>query len=425
MLRSTGELLDPFVALEANTPSLSPWLQYHPTQENHSKRIYSMEESRIQHVDFIDSIRGFAILCVFVFHSLYASYGIDTLPWQAWFKGGAVPRSFVLLLPATFGWVGVPIFFVISGFCIHMSFCRQPRLQPFIWRRFFRIYPPYMAYLLFFAYIFPFTRLHFDSPLDLAQLVSHILLLHNFSQATFFGINGSFWSVAVEVQLYMLYLVLIVLIRRYGWGLSLLGIAAIEISLRMAHGVMFTTSGTGLSLGLPIMYWFSWSIGAFVAQLHLNATPIATPPALICFLSITAFGSSIFKPLSGMSFLLFALLTAAIVASLQAGSPAPWIKLCMPVMLRKHLKQVGIWSFSLYLMHQPLLSVVSIAGNHLRIHPFFLFMICMASWFVIVPLSRVSYLFLELPSVALGKYLYPRVFPSPVTADPPLSVAEH
>ena len=114
-------------------------------------------------IDFLDPIRGIAILLVFVFHSLGTAFGRDELPWGPWFRDFNVPGSFLLLLPATFGWVGVAIFFVVSGFCIHLSYSRLPQWSLFLQRRFFRIYPPYLVALLFFALAFPITRLHFAS----------------------------------------------------------------------------------------------------------------------------------------------------------------------------------------------------------------------------------------------------------------------
>ena len=42
--------------------------------------------SRTSHVDFLDDIRGIAILAVFCFHSLQAAFGFDHLPWSGLFR---------------------------------------------------------------------------------------------------------------------------------------------------------------------------------------------------------------------------------------------------------------------------------------------------------------------------------------------------
>ncbi len=58
--------------------------------------------------------------------------------------------AFIVLFPAHLGWVALPIFFVVSGFCIHLTYCAfsQPSLKAFYIRRFFRIYPAYLLALL-------------------------------------------------------------------------------------------------------------------------------------------------------------------------------------------------------------------------------------------------------------------------------------
>ena len=367
-----------------------------------------MEKPIERHIDFLDPIRGIAILLVFLFHSLTAAFGRDELPWGPWFRDFHVPHSFVALFPVTFGWAGVAIFFVVSGFCIHLSFSRQPNWALFFRRRFFRIYPPYLAVLLFFAFLFPMTRLHFSADeTAVGQLLSHAGLYDNFSALWQFGINPSFWSIAVEVQLYLLYPLLILMVSRFGWRRSLVALAVLEITLRLADGVLFTARGAGLPVwvsGSPFIYWFSWSLGAFIAERHIRGESLPVPRSLIYGLAVLAVGTSLIKPLFNLPFVLFALLTTAVVAKLLHHSDRPFP---LPNALRNHLRQVGLWSFSLYLLHQPLLWIIpriiarTMPGAH--IHPLLIFFGGVASWVFIVPVARLSYQYCELPSIAFGK----------------------
>jgi hypothetical protein len=64
------------------------------------------------------------------------------------------------------------------------------------------------------------------------------------------------------------------------------------------------------------MYWLSWSLGAFVAERHLRGDCLLIPRISLYALGAIAVASSFFKPLSSMTFLLFALLTAGVVAKL-------------------------------------------------------------------------------------------------------------
>src|SRR5688572_12946641 len=105
---------------------------------------------------FIDYIRGFAILGVFVFHGLTVD---DRLLFSGWTRDFS--NSYKnLLLPFNLGWLGVAVFFVVSGFCIHISFQQQGRnWRGFLIRRFFRLFPPYLVALLFLAFVLPYSRL--------------------------------------------------------------------------------------------------------------------------------------------------------------------------------------------------------------------------------------------------------------------------
>ena len=395
-----------------------------------------MERPIKRHIDFLDLLRGLAIFLVFIMHSVLAAYQTAQLPWGPWFREFTVLRSFLLLLPAVMR-PGLEIFFVLSGFCIHLSFSRQPQDWKLFQKLFFRIYPPYLAALLFFALVYPKSKLHFDSWFDAVQFISHLTLLHNFSQQTYNAINISFWSIAVQVQLYALYPLLIALTARFGWRRSLLGIAAIEISLRLTDGILLTTSGAGLPrwlTGSPLMYWLSWSLGAIVAEYYLRGVSLSIPRMFLFAPAVLAIFSGFFKPLSSMMFLFYALFIAGVVAKLLQKADR---KISISDFLRNHLQQVGLWSFSIYLLHYPLLLIVPEVAFKIipsaYIHPFTYFVLCSASWILIVPIAGLFYRLVELPSIVLGKRLLPPNAPSQalqqdgstVTASAPTQSSPH
>jgi peptidoglycan/LPS O-acetylase OafA/YrhL len=195
-----------------------------------------------RHIEFLDYVRGTAILAVFLFHSLSAAYGFVTLRWHNWLPSFSVSKSFLVLLPVSLGWTGVAVFFVVSGFCIHLSFQRDGRQWGrFFVRRFFRIYPPYLLAVLFFALIFPATRLAFTyrPHADWLQLISHSLLIHNFVPGYTNGISASFWSIAVEAQLYCIYPVLLLLVGRLGWRRTLICLLVCEVLMRGLTGLYY------------------------------------------------------------------------------------------------------------------------------------------------------------------------------------------
>lgn len=91
----------------------------------------------------LDFWRGLACLFVVLAHS-----GTQAEVPPAGSNHGLVYWTYAALAR---GWVGVPIFFVISGYCVTAAAdstrLREHRLQSFFYRRFRRIYPPYWVWL--------------------------------------------------------------------------------------------------------------------------------------------------------------------------------------------------------------------------------------------------------------------------------------
>jgi peptidoglycan/LPS O-acetylase OafA/YrhL len=268
----------------------------------------------------------------------------------------------------------------------------------FLFAASFAFIPPYAAAVLLFALVVPWTRINLTLS-GAVQLVSHLALVHNLYSNTYFGLSPAFWSIAVEVQLYFLYPVLLALVSRFGWKRSLIYIGALEITLRGICGVLLVSKGTvPLWLtGVPFVYWFSWSIGAALADAYISrrSLPFANQ-SLLLWLGI-AVASTFAKPTAFFSFLCFSLLTAAAIAKLlhleRTRTP-------FPAFLSKYLQRIGLWSYSIYLLHQPFLMFL-----HVSTYPLLGFLICLGVWFPIEAFSGLWFKFFELPSIALGKRL--------------------
>lgn len=149
----------------------------------------------------LDVLRGVAILVVLFCHYYLYVFGQDQLRWSGnWRDLTSAPNTlFVVLYPLAFGWMGVSLFFVISGFVIHWSYLRAKDASHvhFYWKRFWRIFP---AYLVAMVGIVLGTSLVFGKHYGASQILTHAFMVHNLQRATFYGINPSFWSLAIEVQ---------------------------------------------------------------------------------------------------------------------------------------------------------------------------------------------------------------------------------
>jgi peptidoglycan/LPS O-acetylase OafA/YrhL len=91
-------------------------------------KVENQIDRRSTYIDFFDPMRGIAILGVFLFHALdFLAKDYAQMPWGEWFRTMPTPRWLVFFTPGAFGQMGVALFFVISGFCIHLS-----QLQEFL-----------------------------------------------------------------------------------------------------------------------------------------------------------------------------------------------------------------------------------------------------------------------------------------------------
>jgi peptidoglycan/LPS O-acetylase OafA/YrhL len=162
----------------------------------------------------IDGLRGIAVLWVVAFHYVVVRSfaGID----DPWIEALArVPRLDALALN---GYLGVDLFFLISGFLLAAPWfvharegLAPPSVGRFYARRVRRILPAYYLQLVFlFALVLPLLHgrkyWRSDVYVDLWNAAAHALFLQNTSPLTSgsLGANGALWTLAVEAQFYLL-----------------------------------------------------------------------------------------------------------------------------------------------------------------------------------------------------------------------------
>ncbi len=349
-----------------------------------------------------------AILLVILYHCVGAVYGFY-LPWSGNLRNfSQMPVPQVLwYYPASLGWAGVALFFVLSGFCIHFSFLRAGRFQAsrFFWRRFWRIYPAYAVALAVFMLA---ERTPVFTRPGAFQFITHVAFLHNVDHTTFFGINGVFWSVAVEMQLYALYPLL-------WWGRQRFGLRSC-----LAATAGLSLAWTALALGrwgspehviapvwtLPLLTWFDWTLGAYVAErFHARQAVFSRRGLWAAALLVLFVASTVCKPLTVFS---FSLASAASAVLLEAALQVDWGRGAWIVTL----EFIGLISYSLYLWHQPLIAPI-VSGLTPLIGPGL-------AWLTYCALLTggcwLSFRLLEKPSIRLGDAWWQRMYPLPARA---------
>ncbi len=166
------------------------------------------------HYPALDGLRGVAILLVVIYHNF-----------------GFISQSY-------FGWLGVDLFFVLSGFLITDILLRtvnEPKfLSNFYMRRVLRIFPLYYASLLLFLFIVaPLTsdKIEWDYYQE-NQIYLWTYLqnwLYIFKEPGSAAILNHYWSLAVEEQFYIFWPLVILLLKKPKYLLAFIGILLIAV----------------------------------------------------------------------------------------------------------------------------------------------------------------------------------------------------
>lgn len=315
----------------------------------------------------IDALRGVAALGVVMYHAV--DQGKNVVPNNLL----AYPVRLVQF-GSSFGYIGVFLFFVISGFCIHLQWAKaraagnEPdiRFGSFWKRRIRRLYPPYAIalalYVLLTAWTVGINFTHFF----FYDIGMHLLMLHNLDPQTCYTINGVFWTLAIEEQLYLAYFLLLFLRARWGWGITIAICLLARVGwMAFSHLVWLKTG-----FGLPVpegaaSHWFTWALGAigveimfgliqlprWLRDLRLATAMIIGASALSSFLPaipkdtlLHNFSWFLIHPLWGIGFL--------IVVNRAVLAEQGWIRRSKLPATVSIFATLGLFSYSIYLTHE-------------------------------------------------------------------------
>ncbi|MGW2251887.1 acyltransferase family protein [Kitasatospora sp. NPDC001660] len=154
----------------------------------------------------LDGMRLFAALSVMSFH--WTAYvGIGGI-WQ----GGVTPKQVLPLVNrmAAYGWLGVELFFVISGFVICMS-CWGKRSGEFFVSRIVRLYPAYWAGIALTSLVVldfkHFARQGAGDGLNLTTILGNLTMLQ--TPLGMRHVDGVYWTLWVEMRFYLLFAIVV------------------------------------------------------------------------------------------------------------------------------------------------------------------------------------------------------------------------
>jgi peptidoglycan/LPS O-acetylase OafA/YrhL len=273
-----------------------------------------------------------------------------------------------------FGQFPVMVFLMLSGFCLYYPYVRKKPARPefstgyrtFLIRRATRIAPPYLwagAFCLVLAAIpgLQVGRWKSVGPINARIILSHLLFVHNLIPSHATKIDYPMWSIGLEWQLYLLFPLMMWAFRRGGGPIAAaitLGIAAI---IRATYRSLPGPVGAVLHDG-PFSYLEIFCAGMLVAAFTVQGRRIAPRWILGCL----AVGGMLCVRLgsgNGLAHDMATTVAAFCVLLLAADANSTVSRvLSMP-----RLVQIGIFSYSIYLVHAPLLHLFWLAFLPLRL----------------------------------------------------------
>lgn len=372
----------------------------------------SAPRDSLKHIDSLDGVRGVAISMVLITHLLASNS-----------RTGSRIMDFILGVRGA-GWVGVDLFFSLSGFLITGILFDTLRtnhyFKNFYARRFLRIFPLYYGVLLIL-----FIVLH---PIHLSECRQFFLLVvylqntplwFNGIQTTVAHPAGHLWSLAVEEQFYLVWPVLIFFIRdrrKLLWTAAILALMAPATRFfLLAHGGSFKDTYT-----LTICRADSLLAGAWLALMVRGklrdtvlryAAPVFWLAVLACFiigLRAGTFDWESSRAINSYGYSIIAIASTSLIAmALRPGS------ITAKTMRANALRFLGKYSYGIYVYHQIIFILVvwlckGFLEHHIHSKSLYHIALMICVLLVTIPLAMMSYHFYEQPFLRLKRYFnYP------------------
>lgn len=356
----------------------------------------------------LDSLRGVAALAVVVFHSLQVFPSLEQVfDGRGWpyASPSDLPALLLTVAPPALLWAGreaVILFFVLSGFVLALPFVEgtaRPRWLSFAAKRLVRLILPCAAVAILLGVAVPLIdpsprpdlsgwfNSSWAEPVTLQLVAGHAALLLDE-----YALNNPMWSLHYELRISLVFPLLMIVVA-LGPGVTLAATAAGVLACLVEMKFI----GTGLLTTLLFMPHFV--LGALLArhreQIAAGLTRTGAPLRLALWL--LCYALLILRWLVPAGDLVVALANgagSALLIALILASPR-----LQAALVRRPLPWLGAISYSLYLVHVPVL----LAGLHLAPKGWPAWAVATAAPLVSLLLATVLHRAVERPAITLGR----------------------
>jgi peptidoglycan/LPS O-acetylase OafA/YrhL len=326
---------------------------------------------------WIDISKGLAILFVAYFHFFRTYFEYGVLPSADWSNLAA--SALTILRLAWFkisglGFHAVGVFIILSGWTLMQSTMRRAQPGGLAWgawyrARLLRLYPMYwVAHLVYL--VSPFiARLE---PVDDRIVLSLLGLRFIDIQMNFMYLNAAWWYFSMLIQFYLIFPLLFWAARRFGpWPFLLIACAA-GFFARYVLLVVWPQNGLWVLGGFAICRLPEFALGMSLAMWHSQS------PARIEWFLLRGTGSVVGLILYPAALLLYHGLYEYIFVDFATGTCCMLeiVGIAGIILLLKRPAKlfglVGLYSYGLYLIHQP---YVIWLGLRIRQQPIWMFLL--------------------------------------------------
>lgn len=324
---------------------------------SHIQTSLSLATSNEDRITYLDGLRGVAVLAVMAWH--YTNWGYEKfLPY-----GSAYAAIPVL----DHGWVGVNIFFMVSGFVILMTLERCRTFGEFMVRRWSRLFPAMLfASLMVFSasqVIGEYMPQGRAGPVNLLPGLTFIIppFWETVLGRSVSELDGVYWTLYVEMGFYVVYGLLFF---RVGWRRGMVGLAMVWLATVTASRIATTAGIAWLgNAATPLQYigaeYFGWFVaGALFFKSGQTGSRLFFSIAIAAG-TLSALTSDIWQPGDAIS-RTYLIGCVALFALIQRSA------VIKNLLDTRWLLSVGAVSYPLYLLHNELgIGLIGVAGTRL------------------------------------------------------------
>lgn len=306
--------------------------------------------ARLEHLDGVRALAALYVLLHHIWITIWPAYPVNDGPvWVGWLL---------------YGHLSVSVFIVVSGFSLAIAPARsgwrlRGGVRTFVRRRAWRILPTYWAALAFSCLVFGVVTADLTGDkVSLKAVVVHGLLLQDVVNSP--KPNGAFWSIAVEWQIYFLFPLMLWVRRRFGTR-GLVSLATVVVVGAYLGATTVEPLHRLLNLTPQFALLFAFGVAA-ATVLQSRVTParrrglsrVAVVGAGALVVGIGVLGSARVDEQYFWVDLAAGAVTAVALAALACGGLP---RLCA-VLGSRPLRSVGLFSYSVYCVHLPILWLV-------------------------------------------------------------------